>query len=417
MGRGSTGAIIALVFFFLTSIGTGFLCYTQYNRVERTAEAGGEIGLKFQLEAAIKARKAEEAELAKKQAELAKHEADLEVQKNRIRQSKGLLENESFVALSAAQEKSFAEKWQQGTKEENTVSLDASKTARDAYGARKDEAGKKNDARIKEITAGIGVTTQEIEKFKKDVETEKTGLDKNKTGLRNVQSDLRRKVEELVTREAPGGLPPVGKILTSDPEHNLAVINRGTRHGVKPGMRFEVFQIRRGNTRIHKGYLEVKTSHPEVSSCAILVTEVRLPRCPVCSYTAENPKEKYCPRCTRPGTSQGAQRLSDSPKIVVRGKSLTDPIVKGDMLFNPFFSPNSKRRYAVSGQPLIRRHRDYSVKAIKKSIQFHGNVVEDRLNAKTDVLVALRGGEDVKRAKELGIVIVYGWQLFRYLDR
>jgi len=321
------------------------------------------------------------------------------------------------VSLSAAKEKSFAEGWQKGTKESNPVSLEASKDASAGYGARKDEAGKSNDARIKEITAGIGKTTQEIEKFKKGVESEKTALEKETTGLRNVLSDLRRKVEDLVTREAPGGLAPVGKVLTSDPEHNLAVISCGTRHGVKPGMRFEVFQVRRGNTRVRKGFVEVKTSHPEVSSCAIVVKEVRLPRCPVCSYTAEDPKEMYCPRCTRPGTSQGAQRLSSSPKIVLRGKSLADPIVKGDLIFNPLFSPGSKRRYAVSGQPLIRRHKDYSVDAIKKSIEFHGNLVQERLDAKTDVLVALRGGEDVKRARELGIVIVYGWQLFRYLDR
>ncbi len=419
MGRGSTGAIIALVFFVITSGLTGWGYYSQYNKVERTpeaAKAGGVTGLRYLLVAARREREKEEAALAEKEKELAGLEAKLLEQQNRVRVARGHLQNGSLIARTAGGQKVFAEAWKSKVKPSNELSLTESKKAVASYTARKDEAGKKNDERIKEITVEIGKTTKEIEDFKKSVEAEKQKLDKEKTGLRNVQSNRERLVEELVKREAPDGLPPVGKILTSDPEHNMAVINLGTRHGAKPGMRFEVFQVRRGNKRVHKGYLEVKTSHPEVSSCAILVNEVHLPRCSICGYTATNVREAYCPRCTRPGTSQGAQRLRDV-KIVVLGKSVTDPIVKGDLLFNPFFSPAGVKRYAVSGQPLIMRHRDYSVKAIKKAIQFHGNVVDEKLSAKTDVLVALRGGEDRKRAMELGIKIVYGWQLFRYLDR
>jgi hypothetical protein len=416
MGRGSTGAIIALVFFVITSGLTGWGLYSQYNKVARRPEAGGIKGLRFQLKDAQKEREDEEATLAEKRKALAGLEAKLLQQQDRVRVARGHLQSASIIAMSADKQRAFALDWKSKVKKSNDLSLNESKKAVASYQTRKDDAGKKNDERIKEITVEIGKTTQEIEDFKKRVDAEKRKLDKEKVGLRNEKANRERDVEDLVKREPPDGLPPVGKILTSDPEHNLAVVNLGTRHGAKPGMRFEVFQVRRGNKRVHKGYLEVKTSHPEVSSCAILVHEVRLPRCSICSYTASNTREAYCPRCTRLNTSQGAQSLTDV-KIVLRGKSVTDPIVKGDLLFNPFFSPASTRRYAVSGQPLILRHRDYSVKAIKKAIQFHGNKVDDKLSAKTDVLVALRGGEDVKRARELGIKIVYGWQLFRYLDR
>jgi hypothetical protein len=417
MGRGSTGAIIALVFFFLTSVLTGWLYYSQYNKVDRSPEAGGVKGLRYQLRDAEDARKEKEKDLAKHQDELAVKMTELRKQLHRAREEDIHVQCEVIGQMHAGQSKEIAEGWQSKVKPSNELTLRVSKEAVDAYTSRKDDAGKRNDQRIKDITKEIGETTAEIEEFKKKLDAEKKKLDKERTGLRNLQSDYERKVEELVTREPPAGLPPVGRVLTSDPEHNLAVISLGTRHGAKPGMRFEVFQTRRGNTRVHKGFLEVKTSHPEVSSCAILVKEVRLPRCPVCSYTSPEPRAKYCPRCTRPGTQQGAQRLSDSPKVVIRGKLSTDPIVKGDLLFNPFFSPKKKKRYAVTGQPLIRRHKDYSVAAIKKAVQFHGNQVDERLSARTDVLIALRGGEDVKRAKELGIVIVYGWELFEYLER
>ena len=51
-------------------------------------------------------------------------------------------------------------------------------------------------------------------------------------------------------------------------------------------------------------------------------------------------------------------------------------------------------------------------------MRFHGNKVDKQLSAQTDVLVALRGDEPiVKRAKELGINIVYGFELFRFLEK
>jgi hypothetical protein len=417
MGRGNTGAIVALVFFFLTSVGTGFLVYTQYNRVELMPEAGGEEGLREQYRKVVEQRKALEETLVTKKAELQKVRAELGLQQDRKRAAEGHLQNGSLVALSADRDRKVSEGWQKVTASENPLTTAQSKSALEDCESHKGAAVSRNDQRIRVVNETIKENKEAIEKTNQEIRTESERMESDHAKLRNVLSELRRKVEELVTREPPPGLPPVGKVVTSDPEHDLAVINLGTRHGVKAGMRFQVAQVNAGGSRVSKGFVEVKKAHPEGSTCLILVREVRLSRCPICKYVAQEPHERYCPRCTRRDTTQGAQRLTDIPKVEVRGKILTNPIVKGDLVFNPLFSPEARRRYAITGKPLIPRHSEFSLEAVKRVVEFHGNQVQEKLNARTDVLIALQGGDGVKRARELGIPIIYGWQLFKYLDR
>jgi hypothetical protein len=308
------------------------------------------------------------------------------------------------------------EAWKEKTAREHPEAQSAAKASIGDMSAHRDEGQKRNDEQVKKLKVDINNVTTEIEQYKADLAKAAELLDKDRVRWRNRLSDAERKTGELVSREPPVGLPACGRVLTSDPERDLAVIDLGSRHGVKPGMRFEVFQIRHGNQRVHKGMLEVKTASPEVSSCTILVKSVGLPRCPVCTFTANEPEQLFCPRCTSPGTAQGAQKLNDTPVTVVRGKVATDPIVPGDALYNPLFSKGGKRRYAICGQPLVQR-KDYSEKAVREILEFYGNEVEDAPSARTDVLIALRGGDAIKMAKDLGIPIVYEWELFRYLER
>jgi hypothetical protein len=394
----------------------GWGYYTQYNRVERAEGAEGEPGLQFQLQAITRKRETAQENLDGARARLEEKKAELAAEKAKALRERMLLQNAEILHAEEQKHKELAVSWKDGTPKTNTLTVDLSTKGQEDYTREKDEAQKKNDERIKEITRKINEIVTEGEKIKSKAAEEYDNLNKNKAGLKNILSDYERKVGELITRETPTGLAPVGRILTSDPEHDLAVINLGTRHGVKPGMRFEVRQIRHSNHVVHKGNLEVKTAGPEVSTCTILVKEIRLPRCPVCSYTGSQPEELYCPKCTAPGTSQGVQRLNDTPKIIEVGKDLTDPIIKGDLVYNPLFTPGKKTRYAVSGTPLLERTA-YGIKAIKDTIAFYNNVVDERLTAQTDVLIALRSSEDLRRAKELGIKIIYGFELFRYLEQ
>ena len=416
MGRGNTGAIIALVFFVITSGLFGWLFYTQYDRVERLDHPEKGKGLRGQLQDARNLLAGEKKKLEDARTELAARKKALRAEFDRKLRAEVTVNLEEVKQTHALHAKGTAVGIKAKIPGTNEFAISESKKAVGNYHTRKDDSQKRNDTQIQDLTKKRQKLIKDIEDFKNKVATEKDELTGERTHLKNVLSDRERKISELVTREAAGGLPAVGLVMTSDPQHDLAVVNLGTRHGVKPGMRFEVFQIQRGNRRVHKGYLEVKTANPEVSSCTILVKEVRLPRCPICSYTANDVEQKYCPRCTAPGTSQGAQKLNDSPKVALRGKSVTDPIVKGDLIYNPLFSPGRTRRYAISGQPLV-KSKAYTKEAIKEAVLFHGNIVDDELSAKTDILIALRGSEEANRAKELGIIVVHGWELFRYLER
>jgi hypothetical protein len=182
-------------------------------------------------------------------------------------------------------------------------------------------------------------------------------------------------------------------------------------------MRFEVYQVRYGNRRVHKGYVEVKSVEPEVSTCGIIVREVSLPRCPICSYTAQQPEEQFCPRCTAPGSPQAFQRLLGSPKVEVTGSSLTDPIVKGDLLYNPLFKPGGSRRFVVVGEGLV-DGRDYEKANVERVVKYYGGEVDKEVGSGTEAVISLRGGKEVvTRAQELGIPIVREHELFRYLEK
>ncbi len=416
MGRGNTGAIIALVFFVITSGLFGWLFYTQYDRVERLDHPEKGKGLRGQLKDAEGLLATEKKKLEEERVKLAARKKALRAEFDRKLRAETTVNIQETDQTEALHAKGTAVGIKGKIPASNEFAVSESKKAVGNYTTRKDDSQKRNDTQIQDLTKKRQQLIKDIEDFKNKVAKEKDDLTGERTHLKNVLSDRERKISELVTREAAGGLPAIGLVMTSDPQHDLAVVNLGTRHGVKPGMRFEVFQIRRGNRRVHKGYLEVKTANPEVSSCTILVKEVRLPRCPICSYTATDVEQKFCPRCTAPGTSQGAQKLNDAPKVALRGKSVTDPIVKGDLIYNPLFSPGRTRRYAISGQPLV-KSKAYTKEAIKEAVLFHGNVVDDELSAKTDILIALRGSEEANRAKELGIIVVHGWELFRYLER
>jgi len=289
------------------------------------------------------------------------------------------------------------------------------------------ESQKANADQIKEIIEKTKAINDESTECKAKAAKEIADLEAEKRRLKNERDAKRGEIERLSSRETlgPVALPPVGRVLISSAETKTTVINLGSRVGIKRGMRFEIYQVRYGNTRVHKGYLEVKSVEPEVSTCSILVREVRLPRCPVCSYTAAEPEELYCPRHTEPGPNpQAYQRLSNSPKVVMIGQSDTDPVVKGDLVYNPLFSLRSGMRYAIVGEPLVdRKYCDRF--SVAKAVEFYGGTVDQSFTAETDVVIALalRGSEAgeakdvVRRAEDMGVPILREFELFRYLEK
>ena len=140
----------------------------------------------------------------------------------------------------------------------------------------------------------------------------------------------------------------------------------------------------------------------------------RIPRSPSSSYTGEQPEAKYDPYVTGGGGSTKAQPLNAKPKQVEIGVNVDDPVVPGDSVWNPFFSPGRKIRFTVKGSLWIRYKEEDIIKTIKR---YDGEVLPE-LTARTDFLIAGRWAtEDIKKAREMGVPVFHEWELFRFLER
>jgi len=206
-----------------------------------------------------------------------------------------------------------------------------------------------------------------------------------------------------------------GVVLTVNVETRQAVISIGEEQGVKRGMRFEVFQVRRGGRRAHKGYLVVRSTGRETANCIILEQAVNLGRCPSCGYTARLPEETNCPYCTGSGQGLHIQRLSASPRAAVIGMTPDDPIVAGDLVQNPFLEPGKQLRIAVKGDPL---HPSYKTEDLIAAVRWHGGIVDAEVGAGTDILLAGKWAtEETRRARELGIRVLHHFEVFDFLRK
>ena len=420
-------ALVFLVIFVLLTVGTGYLAYANFTKVARAPGEGAVPGLRHQLATAITERRSLENKLNERQVEMSNVKRQFQTRYEAMLAELFKLQSITVEAAENTRITAMSGNWEGEVKKFANVTGELVTPVEADVNKRRTDAQNANAAQVKEIIEKIADLAGKTKDARDKVSTRLNELRKQKTDMENACNAARAEIERRITREPLSvmGLPPVGRVLATAAGMNTAVINLGTRVGVKRGMRFEVYQVRYGNRRVHKGYLEVKSVEPEVSTCSILVREVRLPRCPVCSYTAAEPEELYCPRHTEPGPNpQAYQRLSNSPKVVMIGQSDTDPVVKGDLVYNPLFSLRSGMRYAIVGEPLVdRKYCDRF--SVAKAVEFYGGTVDQSFTAETDVVIALalRGSEAgeakdvVRRAEDMGVPILREFELFRYLEK
>ena len=204
-----------------------------------------------------------------------------------------------------------------------------------------------------------------------------------------------------------------GVVLSTDLASGQIVINIGENHGVKRGMRFEVFRVREGGRRSRKAFIDVRVVERETAVCMILDQDINLGRCPSCQYTAQLPEEALCPYSTGSGQGLHVQRLSASPKMTAIKMNENDPIVIGDFVQNPFFAPKKSLHFAVKGEPLSVQ---FKTEQILAAIRWHGGVVDAEVGAGTDALLAGKWAiEETRRAKELGIQVLHHYLVFDFM--
>jgi len=202
-------------------------------------------------------------------------------------------------------------------------------------------------------------------------------------------------------------------VLATDLGSRQVVLNIGENQKVRRGMRFEIFRIRQGGRRARKGFVDVRSVDRETAVCMILEQDIRLGRCPSCGYVARIPEEQNCPYCTGSGQGLHIQRLSASPKMTRIVMNPDDPIVIGDFAQNPLFDSKKALHFAVKGEPLSTQ---YKTEDFLSSIRWHGGVIDAEIGAGTNVLLSGKWAlEDTRRARELGIEILYQFQVFDFL--
>ncbi len=263
---------------------------------------------------------------------------------------------------------------------------------------------------------------QAIDADRKADETEAKKHSKRMNFENSYRDDLRSQMATLIQRERERTvLEADGEVILSDPTRKFVAINIGSAVGVKRGFVFEVYQERSAGQRHVKGYIEVTKTLPSMSECMILERIVHLPRDPLTGYIASSPEELYSPYATKGGgkaESERAQPLVGRPKTVLLGHVPMDPIVNGDLIVNPFFDPGRSLTFAIVGQGAIKYPRSY----IERVIREYGGQIKDlpgpeAIGPGIDFLIAQRDAkEEVNTATNMGIKVLYEFELFRFLD-
>jgi rubrerythrin len=187
-------------------------------------------------------------------------------------------------------------------------------------------------------------------------------------------------------------------------------------NGAQEELRKYTARERQVVNRISKGFLEVRDVQAETATCTIIERTVELPRCAVCGYTAHDPDEMYCPFCTGGSSGIGVQRLSAKPKKVTFGMNPESPMTKDDFIWNPLFRPDKPMKVLYAGDALISTR--YSRQYITQTISRYGNTAVEEMGADVDLVVAGRlATQSVEAARELGVDLVYEFELFPFLRR
>ena len=419
------GPLIALVVFIVLSIFFGIEAYLNKSELDGNKEKSipsmdDQIASKAQLvrerEEEIERQKARSEsflkEIRKAQAEYDWYALQYEVYEGALTQRQKL--GEEAVAYDAGTTKlndDINQLKAQKIKEISGQTSDIKKKMDEEVA----EKNKKEADLTAHVTDINNEKAAEEKKHKDTMNFEKSRLGEQKSIVKDLTE---REIERAtVFTEADG------KVILSDPVHNLAVIDIGTTAGVRNGYRFEVFTMKPGSQKVVKGYLEVQRAAPSKSECTIIRRLISMPKDQFSDYVAAQPEEMYSPYQKSGKAEATAAPLSAASRPSVLGMSPLDPIVEGDLIQNPFFNATKQLTFYIckaelgdSGQQKnMIKYRRPEIKAVA---EFYGAKVVENVDADVNYVIVQKKPEDdqYKKAKDLGIPMIYEWELFRFLD-
>ncbi|MBA3685527.1 MAG: hypothetical protein H0W72_09850 [Planctomycetes bacterium] len=204
----------------------------------------------------------------------------------------------------------------------------------------------------------IELLSRELEGLKREARKANTERERRIAEL-NARIQQLTQQRELNSRE----LRADGQVLSSRATDGYLVVDRGQQQNLRKGTRFTIFN-RRGGRKVVKGAIE------------IVEVEARM-----------------------------------SIARVTEERDANDPIVPGDYIHNPVYSPDQVKTFVIKGD-FFR----YSAEELARFIKESGAKVEPELTTNTDYLVAgERSDAALQQATKLGVSIVSEDQLLEFV--
>lgn len=249
------------------------------------------------------------------------------------------------------------------------------------YARLKDEEINDLMASLQKVTE---VQTDDIRRYelrKSTLEAEVTKLTQSKTDLAKAQNsallDLSNKLnsvdtqlKELVKQEAifHDLTEAQGRIVDPHQDSHFAFLNLGARDRLVRGLKLIVFVREPGGNVRWKGEVEVKDIYPE--SAKVSITET---------------------------------------------VDMMDPIIEGDLVFNPLFSTTRPKKVALVGEFTRTK---YNKEAAIKRIQNLGSIVQDMVTDETDFVIVgevYQSDANFEKAQLLSVPWRPHFEIFRFM--
>lgn len=249
--------------------------------------------------------------------------------------------------------------------------------------------------------------------------TIKTLLEENE----RLRDAIRVKVEAVRYQKSQKTEEYDGRIILADAPGRFVTVNLGRRDNVHRGMRFDVIR-RRKNEWAYMGIIELTRVDASKSNAVILDGTQDRKICEQCGYVATDPEMQYCPYCSSGEDGDRIVRLIRTDLAEKEPMAELDPILEGDFITNPLYSPRKNLRFVITGEPVF-----YEPEVLAYQITENGGTVQETISENTDFLVLGRvpeineetmGEEEIERIqsyqKALEIADQYGIPIMREID-
>lgn len=247
-----------------------------------------------------------------------------------------------------------------------------------------------------ELARRFDVEKQRFTKEKEELQRAMSRMEKEanleQARLASQNSQLESRIVDLTKKQSKSfaqDSAPDGEVVYADAGLGYAWIDLGRRDGLRRNTRFQVYQFVKGGMQKIKGVIEVRRVDEDMSQCAIIENQT----------------------VTHPIT--GEQVTVPDPN---------NPVVKGDVIRNPFFDNEEQKTFVFLGTKLQNRY--YNLQEIHRKIEDFGAKVARDLSIETDFVVLL-GKEDedaemqekVRKAAQFGVIFMREEELLEYLGR